>query len=412
MWITGFDVPTIATVYLDKPMKNHTLMQTIARANRRAEGKTAGVIVDYVGVFQNLQNALAIYAGGAGGDAGPIKDKAALVAALEAELTTARAFADGAGVNTDAIGFVSGFVRLALIGDAVEALIAPDERRREFLRLTAAVVRAYKGLLPDERAAPFLKPVAVLHVLAEALRAKLGPADITAVSAKIAGLLDEKIEGVAILTPIVEGDRAEGRVDLSGIDFEKLETLFSTKPRVAAETLREAAETKAKAMAEANPTRDDLVEKLEEMVAEYNTGSIDAEAFFAALKTFVAELDDEEQRAAREGLNEEELAIFDLLTRPEPQLTKVEEREVKKVARELLERLRELLDAIDWTAGQQTRASVQSAIRVKLNELPEAPYPEAIWNTKVDAVWDFVLQRYGSIPGRQSVAFQALAGSA
>jgi type I restriction enzyme R subunit len=134
------------------------------------------------------------------------------------------------------------------------------------------------------------------------------------------------------------------------------------------------------------------------MVDAYNAGSIDAETFFEQLKTFVAELDDEEKRAAREGLNEEELAIFDLLTRPEPKLTKVQEIEVKKVARELLERLRDLLDAVDWTRGQQTRASVQSAIRVKLNELPEEPYPEAVWNTKVGAVWEFVLQRYGDAP--------------
>lgn len=149
-------------------------------------------------------------------------------------------------------------------------------------------------------------------------------------------------------------------------------------------------------MADANPTRLDLVEKLSEMVDAYNAGSIDAETFFEQLKAFVAELDDEERRAAREGLNEEELAIFDLLTRPEPKLTKAQEIEVKKIARDLLERLRDLLDAIDWTAGQQTRASVRSAIRVKLNELPEAPYPEAVWNTKVDAVWDFVLRRYGA----------------
>ena len=89
MWITGFDVPSVATVYLDKPIKNHTLMQTIARANRRAEGKTAGVIVDYVGVFQNLQKALAIYAGAVPGEAGPIKDKVALVVALELEIKDA-----------------------------------------------------------------------------------------------------------------------------------------------------------------------------------------------------------------------------------------------------------------------------------------------------------------------------------
>ena len=398
MWITGFDVPTIGTVYLDKPMKNHTLMQTIARANRRAAGKSAGVIVDYIGVFNNLQKALAIYAGGGGGTPGesPIKDKAALVDALRAELTAARTFVEGLGVSPDAIASASGFPRLSLIENGVEALIAPDEQRREFLRLTAAVMKAYKSLLPDERAAPFLKPVAVLHVLAEAVRAKLGPTDISAISAKIAALLDEKIEGVAILTPIVEGDAPEGRVDLSGIDFEKLASLFAKQPKIAAETLRGVAETQARYMADANPTRLDLVEKLEEMVEAYNAGSIDAVTFFERLKEFIASLDDEEQRAAREGLTQEELAFFDLLTKPEPKLTKAQETEVKKVARELLEKLHDLLNAVDWTAGQQTRAMVQSEIRVKLNELPEEPYPEAVWHEKVGAVWDFVLRKYGA----------------
>src|SRR5690606_8379775 len=108
-----------------------------------------------------------------------------------------------------------------LIGQAVEALITPDERRRGFLRLTGAVVRAYKALLPDEKAAPFLKQVATLHVLAETIRGKLGPVDISAIADKIEALLDEKIEGVAITAPIIDGDDAQGRVDLSAIDFEK-----------------------------------------------------------------------------------------------------------------------------------------------------------------------------------------------
>jgi type I restriction enzyme R subunit len=397
MWITGFDVPTIGTVYLDKPMKNHTLMQTIARANRRAAGKTSGVIVDYIGVFNNLQRALAIYAGGGAGGEGetPIQDKSALVAALDRELSAAQAFVGSFGVSAPAIAAASGFARLALIEAAVEALIAPDERRREFQRLTGAVVKAYKALLPDERAAPFLGPVAVLHVLDDAVKAKLGPADIKAISARIAALLDEKVEGVAILTPIVAGDRAEGRVDLSEIDFEKLATLFATKPKVATETLRGVAETQAKFMADANPTRLDLVEKLQEMVAAYNAGAIDPTTYFEWLKQFLAGLDDEEKRAAREGLSQDELAIFDLLTKPELKLTKSQEAEVKRVARELLENLRGLLDAVDWTSGRQSRAAVQSEIRVKLNELPEEPYPEDVWDTKVAAVWEFVLQRHG-----------------
>lgn len=396
MWITGFDVPSIGTVYLDKPMKNHTLMQTIARANRNAPGKTSGVIVDYVGVFNNLQKALAIYAGSGGTDKDekPIKDKEALVDALEIELGQALSFTALLDIDADAITAADPLSRLSLIAKAVEVLVAPDERRREFTQLAGAVTKAYKALLPDERAAPYLKRVAVFHVLADAVKAKLGPTDISGIQAKIAELLDEKLEGVAILTPIVEGPGAEGRVDLSGIDFERLAKLFEKSPKVAAERAREEAEEKVKNMAEANPTRIDLVEKLEKLVAEYNAGSIDAEKFFEALKDFVSGLSEEEQRGAREGLTEEELAIFDLLTTPEPKLNKAEEKEVKRVAKALLAKLHELVDGVDWLRGQETRGAVWSEIRLKLNELPQDPYPDDLWNAKVNEVWSFVTRRY------------------
>ena len=397
MWITGFDVPSIGTVYLDKPMKNHTLMQTIARANRRSEGKTSGVIVDYVGVFGNLQKALAVYAAGAGGSEPPIKDKAALVTALEQALVSAQAFVEPLGVDVHAIMAVKDFPRLALINQAIEKLVSPDENRREFLRLAGAVTKAYKAVLPDERAAPYLKPVAVLHTLSDAVRAKLGPVDISAIAARIAELLDEKIDGVAILTPIVEGDSAEGRVDLSGIDFEKLAELFAVSPQVTAERLKDEADKQAKSMAERNPTRVAFVERLEKLVAEYNAGSIDAERFFQGLKAFIDDMDDEEQRAAREELSDEELAIFDLLTKPEPILSGPQTQQVKAAARGLLEKLHRLTGVIDWTKGQETRGAVLSEIRTTLDKnLPIQPYPEEMLLAKIDGIWDFVLRRYSS----------------
>ena len=142
-------------------------------------------------------------------------------------------------------------------------------------------------------------------------------------------------------------------------------------------------------LVQANPTRLHLAEKLEQLVDAYNLGTVDAEAFFAALKKLVAQMEDEERRAAREQLTEEELAIFDLLTRPEPKLTQAQEAEVKRVARELLEKL-QALQVEFWRQNQQTRAQVYSEIRVKLNELPEEPYPQATWDEKVEAVWQFV----------------------
>lgn len=400
MWITGFDVPSIGTVYLDKPMKNHTLMQTIARANRKAPGKTSGVIVDYVGVFNNLQKALAIYAtgsvGGAGDQSGdkPIEDKGALVQVLEAALSAAQKHVRSAKVDPDAILAVKDLERLRLIGSAVEALVGPDEVRLEFFRLTAEVTKAYKALLPDERAAPFLRPVAVLHTLAEAVRAKLGPVDISAIQARIAELLDEKIEGVAILAPIVTGDTAEGRVDLSDIDFDKLAELFGVSPKVATERLREEAEETVERLAKANPTRVHLVERLEKLINDYNTGAIDVERLFDLLKGFIADLSEEEHRAAREGLSEEELALYDLLTNPEPKLTAAQEREVKLIAKQLLAKLTEAVASVDWLRSQETRGQVRHQIKLTLNGLPEEPYPDDLWKAKVDSVWEFVTQRY------------------
>lgn len=294
----------------------------------------------------------------------------------------------------DAILTVSALGRLKLLSGAVETLVAPDDRRREFLRLSGAVTKAYKAILPDERAAPFLKPVAVFHALSDMVRAKLGPVDISAIANRIAEIIDGRLEGVAILTPIVEGDTAAGRVDLSDIDFEALANLFEASPKVAAQKLREEAEEQTNKMARENPTRVELVERLEKLVAEYNAGSIDAEKFFEALKDFVAGLKGEQARAAREGLTEGELAIFDLLTNPEPVLSKAEQIAVKSVARELLVKLEELVEAVNWVSNQQTRGAVWTTIRQRLNELPEQPYPEALWNAKVDQVWEFVQQRY------------------
>jgi type I restriction enzyme R subunit len=394
MWITGFDVPTCSTMYLDKPLRQHTLMQTIARANRRAQGKQAGVIVDYVGVFANLQRALAVYASPRGSDA-PIQDMAALVAALESALADTEAAAEAAGADLAVILTTDKAQRAARIGAAADALVAPDERRRAFLRLSDAAVRAYKAVLPDNRAVPFFHRAAVLAIVADALRGMARPADLAAYAARIEALLHGAILGASVTAPLRAG-AADGLLDLSGLDFDRLGELFAGRPHAAAEAVREAAEAKACAMAAANPTRADLVGRLEELVAAYNAATLDAEAFLARLKVFCAELDEEAQRHAREGLSEAELAIFDLLTRPEPKLTQAQEVTVKAAARSLMGKLQDLLAVRDWHLRQQPRAAVMSAIRVELNTLPEDPYPLPLWEGKVEDVWQFVATRYGA----------------
>ena len=392
MWITGFDVPTCSTVYLDRPMKNHTLMQTIARANRTAPGKQAGTIVDYVGVFANLQDALAIY-GAPRGSTKPIRDKVALVEQLEEALADVEAYCQEHGVDPSAILAADKLVRAQRIGEAKEALLAPDDVRRTFLRRTDAAVRAYGAVLPDERAAPFLRRVAAVAVVAQAIRNHLGPADIGELGKRIEALLDENVLGVEITSPIPEGGPAPGAVDLSSIDFDALAKAFAKAPRTAIDQLKNQATQQVQQMAARNPSRIDLIEKLEQLVDAYNAATVGVEETFQRLKDFIRGLDEEAGRAAQEGLTENELAIYDLLTRPAPKLTKTQEIQVKKVAKDLLAKLQEHVSVFQWRQRQQTRAAVQWTIKQVLNELPEEPYPEDVWNAKVEETWQFVFGR-------------------
>jgi len=402
MWITGFDVPTCSTVYLDKPMKNHTLMQTIARANRRAPGKTAGLIVDYARVFANLQKALAIYARptGEGGDT-PIKNKAALVEQLRVALGEAKAFCTQYGVDPAAILAAQKFERIRKVVEAAEALIAPEERRKRYLRLADDCAKLYKAILPDDAAVEYVKDVAALVVVAERIRAMIGKPDISAIMGQVEQLLDESIGGVSIKAPIRAEGETDGLFDLSTIDFGKLKSLVAgPNKKTTAEKLRASVEEKVKAMAAVNPTRVSLIERLENMIEEYNLGSFAAEEWLKRLLEFIGELDEEDKRAAREELTDPELAIFDLLTKPEPkELSKTEQKAVKKVARALLTRLKQETTVRHWRKQQSTRGAIRRAIREELNELPEPPYPKEIWDQKVDVTYQFVFERYSGEPG-------------
>ena len=192
MWMTGFDVPSCSTLYLDKPMRNHTLMQTIARANRVFLDKVSGLIVDYAGVFRNLEKALAIYGVGKGGKK-PVEDKPALAAALRQGLEETRNLCTQQGVNLASIQNAEGFARVDLLDNAVEALIISEEVKRRYLDVANTVQRLYKAVLPDLRAHEFAAEVSPIKVIADKIRALVPSADITQVMEQVEALLDQSI---------------------------------------------------------------------------------------------------------------------------------------------------------------------------------------------------------------------------
>jgi len=400
MWITGFDVPSCSTIYLDKPMKNHTLMQTIARANRKYPGKEAGLIVDYVGVFRKLQEALAIY-GGATGEGGeqPIKDKAELIEYLRVLIGEAITFLVEHGIDPAAIKEAQGFEKIALLDDAVEKLIDTDESKKAYLGMASAVSRVYRAILPDPLAKEVVVDAVLVSVLAQKIKSLAPPVDISHIMEQVEDLLDRS---VAPIPYIIEDTDEEKLFDLSQIDFDKLKEKFAKgRKRTEAEKLRALLNQKLVEMARLNPSRADFLERFEKLIEKYNAASLNIEAFFAELVKLTQDLSEEDQRAMREGLSEEELAVFDILTKPEPELSDKERAEVKKVCKALLETLKAEKLVLDWRNKSQARGAVKQAIEIVFDKgLPEV-YDEALYEAKCVAIFNHVFTSYSG--GGESV---------
>jgi type I restriction enzyme, R subunit len=397
MWTTGFDVPSCSTIYLDKPMKNHTLMQTIARANRVFPEKNNGLIVDYIGVFRNLEAALAIYAAPILGDKGatPVKDKSELVAALEVALEGAVLFCQERGVNFESLLTASGFALGAKAQDAVERLIVDDESKALFLAHARLVNTLFKAVLPDSDANRFGPSRALLAYLADAINGLNPPVDVTHVMARVEQLLDESVAANAYLLPEGTPNSLIGnKIDLNQIDWQALAERFAKgKKRIEVEKLRAAVAAKVTALASLNPTRAEWVDRFQELIDEYNAGSLNVEEFFKRLVEFTKGLSDEERRAVGESLDEEQLAIYDILTRPGPNMGADEKRQVKNVAQSLLTTLKREKLVLDWRKEQRSRAAVRLTVETKLDELP-AVYSPDLFRQKCDAVYLHVYDSY------------------
>ena len=400
MWLTGFDVPSCSTIYLDKPMRNHALMQAIARANRVFPGKHSGVIVDYANVFASLEKALAIYAKGQGGTT-PVRDKRQLVEELRKAVEAVTGFCTAQRLDLASIEGAAGLDRLGHIADAVDRLISPDPLRKEFLAHERRAYTLYQAVKPDPAVAQFSARVGAVRVIADAIRERTdeGPADITPVMADINALLDRSIaaDGFRIAG---DGSGETGRhkpLDLSAIDFEALAKRFATTMRKNIELaqLRAAVRTQLDTLVRANPTRADFLTTFEALIESYNAGSRNIDELFQDLLALSRSLSDEEQRHVRERLTEEELTVFDLLTRPGPDLAPAERDEVKKVARHLLDRVHvALAQNVNWRGKVQARAQVREAIASVLDEgLPRAFTPE-IYHRKCAVLFEHVFETF------------------
>ena len=362
MWLTGFDSPATSSVYLDKPMRNHLLMQTIARANRVFSDKDNGLIVDYVGVFRNLERALAIYAADrtdASIDS-PIRPKDDLIAELDAALTEVTEFCDANDIDLADMEAAQGFEFVALQKSAVEALLIDEQTRRRYVALARQVRKTFKALLPDPEAMAVTHRVAVIRSIASKIESSTEAPDISRVMDSVSELLDRSVGAKEYI--IRSADGADPLIDLNQLDFEQLALRFAANKRTAAKAAEENLKKRLDDAVRKNPTLLELAERFRRLIDEYNAGTHNLEELLRRLKAINDELTDEEQRAVREDATEAELAIFDLLTKPEPELTKAEAITVKGAAKKLLKRVEDKL-VLDWKRRQQTRSAVKVAVR-------------------------------------------------
>ena len=393
MWLTGFDSPSTSSVYLDKPMRNHLLMQTIARANRVFPDKDNGLIVDYVGVFRNLERALAIYGADrtAAGIDSPIRPKDDLIAELDAALAEVTEFCEANDIDLADMEAAQGFEFVALQKAAVEALLIDEQTRRRYVSLARQVRKTFKALLPDPEAMAVTHRVAVIRSIASKIESSSEAPDISRVMDSVSELLDRSVGAKEYI--IRSADGGEPLIDLNRLDFEQLAMRFAANKRTAAKAAEKNLEDRLDQAVRKNPTLLELAERFRRLIDEYNAGTHNLEELLRRLKAINDELTDEEQRAVREDATEAELAVFDLLTKPEPDLTKAEAFTVRGAAKKLLERVEDKL-VLDWKRRQHTRSAVKVAVKDVLDaELPEVYGPE-LFDRKVDAIFDHIYASY------------------
>ena len=407
MWLTGFNVPSLSTLYLDKPLKAHTLMQAIARANRVNEGKNNGLIVDYCGILKNLRKALATFAGtpdgghgeGAGGH-DPAKPEEELLEDLAEAIALIRKFLSQRNVLLDDIITKSGFERNATIVAAKEAANENDENRKRFEVMCREVFKKFKACINITGINEHRSEYGAINIVYKSLQEDREHADIADIIRVLHKVVDE-----AITTDAQSAADEQKPYDISKIDFDRLQKEFERSPakRTTVQNLKQAIENRLNRLLKQNPLRTDFQRHYEEIVAEYNREKdrVTIEKTFEALLDLVNGLSEEEHRAMREGLNEESLAIFDLLKKPD--LTASQIKEIKHVATDLLARLKaKKLRIHHWQDKEATRDSVKQFIRDFLwrdeTGLPVGVYSESDVQERAEGVFQHVFRAYPTLP--------------
>ena len=401
MWLTGFDVKTLSCLYIDKPMKAHTLMQTIARANRVAEGKTNGLVIDYIGIVKALRQALADYtANPEGHESGndPTVDKKELIKHVLEAIGAATDFLKEHDFELDNLIHAVDFTKLYLLKEAANAMCETAEIRKTYCTYATTLLKLWKYLNREDITKEMKQQKEAIHEIFKELQKKRKHADITDLSVAINEIVNDHLE---INAATAADDGPSRRFDISGINFELLRREFakSREKNLVLKDIQELLQERIAQMLAQNPSRINFYEKYQEIIHDYNNEQdrVSIENIFTQLMELSQQLSEEERRYIREGFeNDEQLSMYDVLMKDD--LSKEDIKKLKMVAKDLLEKIKEQLATMDHPFDkQETKASLIITIRDLLwAELPQSYSDESISYYR-DKVYNYVSTRYGNV---------------
>ena len=399
MWLTGFDVKCLSCLYLDKPLKAHTLMQTIARANRVAEGKNNGLIVDYVGIVKALRKALADYTANVGGHGGtdPTVDKEQLISRILDTIAAAKAFLLKRHFQLQKLIDAKDFEKMACLQDGANAVSGTLEERKQFQTYAAELLRMMKYADREDVSPETRKECDAIVAIFHQLQKKRKHANNTDLMVEINGIISEYVQ---IDVP-GESLTPSRQFDISKIDFDLLRREFSRtkKKNLILKDLEDLIQQRLKELLFANPQRIDYYERYQEIIEAYNSEQNRAtiEKTFMDLMDLANSMDQEEQRYVREGFSsDEELSLYDLLF--SENLSKQDIQKIKRVAIDLLAKVKAKIAELDhWTDKQESKAAIDNLIRDMLwAELPES-YSEASISAHRQKIYEYIYTRYPEV---------------
>ena len=396
MWLTGFDVKSLATIYLDKPLKAHTLMQTIARANRVCDGKSNGLVVDYIGVVKALRRALADYTAEKGGMPGddPAPDKSDLIAMVMNTIENIDAYMAEHSFTLKSLVEADDFAKLALVASGANAMCATEEIKKRFEIQARELFRMFKYIEKGEVTDETVRYKNAISAVYDQLQEKRKHADNSALMAQINQIVSE-----SVCVTKTSGEEGSKKFDISKIDFDRLRREFERvkNKNLLLKDLQALVETRLAQMMKKNPLRIDYYQRYQDIVDEYNKDNKKDEIaiIFEKLMRLVEELDDEQKRYVKEGFDsDEELTIYDLLMSGQT-LSKEDIKKVKKLAQELLAKIKARIHELDhWRDKEET----QSIISVMIRDLLWAYLPESYADNEIgvykQTLYEYVYNTY------------------